>query len=138
MYQKVYQALTKEIFKPPTQTPQIGQKTDIVLALATQTTKEASIFNNQWECTATIENQQNSCISLDQNSIKRLCLLTNIHPNSVQLRINQLYETGQVETAKPGHGILETFTITSNTGKTFMVASDSGCTSPLILQEAIS
>ena len=26
--------------------------------------------------------------------------------------------------AKPGRGILETFTITSNTGKTFLVASD--------------
>ena len=35
-------------------------------------------------------------------------------------------------------GILETFTITSETGKTFLVASDSGCTSPLILEIAIS
>ena len=52
--------------------------------------------------------------------------------------MHQLYKTGQVAVAKPGRGILETFTITSDTGKMFLVASDSGCTSPLILQEAIS
>ena len=81
--------------------------------------------------------QQNRCISLDRNSNKGLCLQTNI-PDPFHLLAKQLYSKNKVKLAPTGKGILETFQITSDSGKTILVASDSGCTSQLILEEAIS
>ena len=49
-----------------------------------------------------------------------------------------MYSNKKITFASPGKGILDTFHITSDTGKTIMVASDSGCTTQLILKEAIS
>ena len=40
--------------------------------------------------------------------------------------------------APPGKGILDTFQITCETGETILVASDSGCTGTMILEEAIT
>ena len=53
------------------------------------------------------------------------------------VKVKNLYEAFQIKQTPKCRGILDLFTISAEGGGNYMVASDSRCTSPLILKQAI-
>ena len=47
-------------------------------------------------------------------------------------KINELYKNNKVQITRGGKGLLDIFTITTASGESYLIASDTGCTSPLV------
>ena len=51
--------------------------------------------------------------------------------------INELYRNNKVQISRGGKGLLDICTITTASGASFLIASDTGCTSPLVTKSLI-
>ena len=117
--------------------PTMRRQTTIILGLAAVQVEEETRFNTNWECSTLIEDYKKNNITLDQMEMARFCMITDIMPSFVKMSLKHLYEAFQIKQTPKGRGILDLFTISAEGGGNYMVASDSGCTSPIILKQAI-
>ena len=139
-YKQTYSKLAKKIFPSSVPIPVLGKASSKILGLMANNDIVEPILFPSLKCQVDNKKKQKTdrhYKTLERYELERLCAVAKVNKDDGDYNILELYKQDLIQKCSKGTGILDLFTYRGEDGRSYLGASDSGCTSALALESLV-